>query len=143
MSLISLLRRTARSRLAVAALTAGITAPLAGSIAGGSASAAVPRHKLFAVVKADGTLVRSLPGAGVASSRQQAGFYSVTFPQNVSGCGFAATIDGQAGLGPEVDPVGFINAGASNQDSTKVFVDTKDKTGTAADKPFDVVVICP
>ena len=130
-----------RSRLALAGLAVAITVPAAAGVAhaGRSATpaAVATHHRLFAVVKADGTLVRSFPAAGVTSTRAGNGRYTVTFPQNVSTCAWVATI----GEGALVTPVAGQIAVFGN--GMNVLVDSSDSRGLLSDRAFHLVVICP
>jgi len=99
-------------------------------------------QNMFAKVGSDGSL-QSARGAS-ASSRTQAGSYTVTFASDVSKCAYQATEIGDRGENPGAASVNTI----ANQ-PTQLSVLTRDG-GTAdgtgataiADHPFHLVVIC-
>jgi hypothetical protein len=67
-----------------------------------------------------------------------AGNYEVIFDREVDTCAFVATI-GPAGSGTSI---GDVNVALRNTDTSAVFVDTNNSAGTAADRPFHLVVTC-
>jgi hypothetical protein len=98
----------------------------------------------WAVVAADGTLVRSLSSAGAVSVEKVAtGQYEVSFAKDVSGCAYQATIGDTANAVPTQEQISV--SGDTDSDSPNdVFVQTFDKTGaTATDSPFHLYVSCP
>jgi hypothetical protein len=96
----------------------------------------------FAVVGADGTLVRSNSAAGpvsVATHTPATGLYEVDFAADVSACAYAATL---GDTGTATPPLGMI--GVSSAVTTGgVTVQTTDITGTPTDEPFHLTVTCP
>lgn len=70
-------------------------------------------------------------GAGTGQSE-------VDFARNVSLCAFVATIGG-ATTGTAL---GEVNVSDRANNVEAVFVDTNASDGTAADKPFQLVVVC-
>jgi hypothetical protein len=104
----------------------------------------VDRRTMFAVVNSDGTLRRG--SAGVASALQAGGKngdYTVTFPRNVSGCGFVASptsaVEGN-------NPIpGEVAAATLNSNVNGVYVQTFDSAGVEAvvPIPFTLIVNCP
>ena len=88
---------------------------------------------LWAVVNADGTLVR---GKGVTGSiRATTGFYQVTFVRDVSGCACSASTNG--GIPGDVAP-----SSISPPAPQVVQVFTWNSAGTPADLAFQLVVNC-
>jgi hypothetical protein len=88
---------------------------------------------LWAVVNADGTLVR---GKGVTDSiRATTGFYHITFVRNVSGCAYSASTNG--GSPGDVAPTNI-----SQPAPQVVLVFTYNSAGTPADLAFQLVVNC-
>jgi hypothetical protein len=98
----------------------------------------------WAVVKADGTLVRSHSSAGEVSVEKVAtGQYEVTFAKDVSGCAYVATIGDTANAVPLQGQISV--SGDSDSDNLgDVFVQTFEQNGTVAtDSPFHLYVSCP
>ncbi|MFC3504718.1 hypothetical protein ACFOOK_27640 [Micromonospora krabiensis] len=92
---------------------------------------------LFAVVNANGTLIR---GLGVATAnRLSTGMYQVIFDQDVSAAGYVGTVGlaGSAG----VAPIGDISVAGRTGIPNGVFVETFASDGTAADRPFHLAVL--
>ncbi|MFC4145715.1 hypothetical protein ACFO0M_05575 [Micromonospora mangrovi] len=91
---------------------------------------------LFAVVRADGTLVR---GLGVTSSARLApGMYQVLFDQDVTRAGYLGTI-GLTGSG--VAAAGALTVAGRTGIPNGVFVETFAVTGGHADRPFHLAVL--
>ncbi|GIJ19860.1 hypothetical protein Vlu01_04840 [Micromonospora lutea] len=92
---------------------------------------------LFAVVNADGLLVRGLGAA--AASRLRTGMYQVIFDQDVTGASLVGTVGlvGSAGLAP----AGQITVAGRTGIPNAVFVTTFDGAGSAADRPFHLAVL--
>ncbi len=80
------------------------------------------------------TVTRSKGATG--ANKLGMGVYTVGFNRDVSGCACVATIDQSR--------VGFISAQANSFVATKreVVVSTYDTNGTAAERPFQLVVHC-
>jgi len=92
----------------------------------------------FAVVGYGGGLVRS---SGATLTHPATGRYEVTFPANVSGCAYLATV-GDPGNGVVLNPSGAYTASGSNANS--VLVETKNPGGGLQDGiPFHLGVVCP
>ncbi len=96
-----------------------------------------PPTTLWAVVDADGTLVR---GSGAVGSEKRAtGFYLVTFNRDVSGCAYVASIGdvfgGEIGASETVPP-------PYETLNTQVWVQSHNSTGAMLDKRFHLVVNC-
>ena len=97
-----------------------------------------PATKLWAVVNANGTLLRSSGGVSVSGTN----YYTVTFPQPVDNCAYSVTIGRNGGAfsnGGQVEADEFVANGFSN---TQILVRTYDATGAAAQKKFSLVVFC-
>jgi hypothetical protein len=95
---------------------------------------------LFAVVNADGTLARA-GCPGTTSTLLTTGDFEVTFPRDISTCGFVGTA-GLSGFGGSLGPAMISEAGrAGNNDA--VFVQTFNATGTATSLGFHLSVQCP
>lgn len=92
---------------------------------------------LGAAVNGDGTLTR---GSGTTSATKLGGTgnYEVEFDRDLSTCFFVATV-GPAGGGSSQ---GEVNVALRGGNSSAVFVDTNESDGTAADKPFHLMVFC-
>ena len=93
-----------------------------------------PLKTLFAIVKADGTLVK---GKGAEASRKTAftGAYVVRFNRDVSNCSYGATTTGGRTGQTCVD---FYPADSVNS----VVVDTARSDGTPTDFAFHLQVLC-
>jgi hypothetical protein len=92
---------------------------------------------LFAVINANGTVVR---GLGVASAQRFGnGLYEVIFNRNVSRCAYVATLgDPSTGVGPP----GEIGVASRVGNVNGVFMTTRDSAGTLADRPYHLAVHC-
>lgn len=103
------------------------------------ASAGMPltARVLFAVVNADGLLIRGL-GAATAN-RLRTGMYQVVFDQDVTAASLIGTVGlaGSAGLAP----AGQIAVAGRTGIPNAVFVTTFDAAGEAADRPFHLAVL--
>jgi hypothetical protein len=89
--------------------------------------------RLFAVVTAAGAFAR---GTATSGGRTGVGTYTVGFAQDVSGCGYAATLGSSDAT--TVSP-GRVTV---NQAGGQVGVQTFDPAGNPADLPFHLVVAC-
>jgi hypothetical protein len=96
-----------------------------------------PATKLWAVVIADGTLVRN--SGATASSHITGGEYQVTFNQNVTACSYLATIGNPAEFEP---PPGAIITALRAGTTNAVYVATFDLAGTHSDRNFHLAVFC-
>jgi hypothetical protein len=124
------------------ALKAGFAAILSGVLS----TFALPRNAesatlttLWAVARANGTLVR---GKGVTEVRNDAGFpgfFTVTFNRNVAGCAYSATLGD--GLPGEI-AVFRKTSGSIVHTPQQIGVGTYNSSGTGTDKPFHLVVNC-
>jgi hypothetical protein len=107
-------------------------------VKGDKGDAGTPATKLWAVVNADGTLLRSSGGVSVSG----ANYYNVTFPQPVNNCAYSVTI-GRSGAafsnGGQVEADEFVSNGFS---TSSILVRTYDSAGAAAQKKFSLVVFC-
>jgi hypothetical protein len=97
---------------------------------------------LFAQVNADGSLANNCcPGSGVTSTHIGAvnsGQYEVNFQHNIVNCAFFGNLGGATTATAEGE-ISIVDR-ASVADA--VFVQTNNSAGTAADKPFHVLVVC-
>jgi hypothetical protein len=84
-------------------------------------------------------------GSGVTGVQKvSTGFYEVTFNQSVSSCAFFTTVGNPDGLEIPASESGAsqnIGGGFSNLPS-QVLVGTFTSTGTGADRPFYLAVLC-
>ena len=94
-----------------------------------------PATTLFAVVGADGTVVRGNGGAAVA--RLGPGSYEVTFAQPVATCAHVATL----ALAETAGATGQVGVGPGATDGA-VRVETETSSGSNADKAFHVAAVC-
>ncbi|MFC0005648.1 hypothetical protein [Micromonospora siamensis] len=92
---------------------------------------------LFAVVDADGTLVRGLGAA--SSARLATGMYQVTFDQDVTRAGYLGTLGRVGNLG--VSRVGDIAVAGRTGIPNGVFVETFADDGNRADRAFHLAVL--
>lgn len=102
-----------------------------------SAAAVSSLKPMWAVVNAGGSLARG--SAGVTSVYAGASFYLVTFPRDVTGCVYTATIGGtETTYGGK----GEISVYSANAVPKGVTVVTHDSAGSFSDRPFHLVVNC-
>lgn len=113
--------------------------------AGPAGPAGAAGASLWAILRADGTIVRS--SAGVTATRIDAGRYGVRFARSVVDCAEAAQLGGFT-LGGEVQQpsagyasAGVLSSGTEASDAT-VRVHTYGPDGSLADRAFHVVVLC-
>ena len=99
-------------------------------------SAKIATNILSANVRADGTLVRSIP-PGATSAKTNLGTYTVSFGRSLGACTITAGAADAEG-GPDV---GFAAAGVTNDTTLQVF--TRTAANVVADEPFYVQAICP
>jgi hypothetical protein len=92
------------------------------------------------VVNAQGQLVagRGVAANGVAHTTST-GVYQVTFDRSVAACAYSGMLVDSSGGAP---PVGLIGAATIAANPNAIQVGTADADGTAADRPFHVVVSC-
>jgi hypothetical protein len=98
----------------------------------------------WAVVKADGALVRSQSSAGSVSVEKVAtGQYEVTFAKDVSACAHEATIGDTANAVPVQGKIS-VSGDTDSDNPGDVFVQTFEPNGTVAmDSAFHLYVSCP
>jgi hypothetical protein len=95
-----------------------------------------PVKDSFAVVSANGRVVRGRAGA----FQYAHGRYEVSFPFDVSHCGYTATIgDTSNGL---VYAPGLVYTAGGHSTSDGVYVETRDLNGVLADYPFHLNLTC-
>jgi hypothetical protein len=94
-------------------------------------------ENIYAVVRADGGLIRST--AGATSTKEGTGVYRVNFNRNVSGCAFSA---GEHDGGTSFGTVGFTALATNGNTPNGVFVQTFNSSGAAADEEFHLIVTC-
>jgi len=109
----------------------------------GSASVSVllnntpfPAKDSFAVVSANGQVVRGRAGA----FQYAPGRYEVSFPFDVSHCGYTATI-GDTANGLVYAP-GLVYTAGGHSSSDGVYVETRDLNGALANYPFHLNLTC-
>jgi hypothetical protein len=110
---------------------------------GGEPPGAFQRRIPWAVVNADGTLVR---GSEVVSAEHLfspavSGSYQVVFNRDVTNCALIAGIGrtDSANLDPEA---GQIGTAYRNGVPNGVYIKTRDASGAGADRPFHLAVLC-
>jgi hypothetical protein len=122
---------------AVGVLVVAAGAVLGTAYAGGRHSAVKHlKGTTFAVVKADGTLVRH--GKHVLQVVPAGAQYEIYYDSDVTGCAFTATIGDPATGG---FPTGQISVESSTT-TTRSWVATFDSGGTLSPKPFHLIVVC-
>ena len=94
------------------------------------AEAGKPKSPFWAVVNADGTIVRS-NGAIQAFVYPSPGYVHVDFDRDVSNCAFVATTTG-----------GFAGQTGVTVDAYRLWVVTTDSAGSVSPLPFHVIVTC-
>jgi hypothetical protein len=102
-----------------------------------------PATRLWAVVGADGTLVRGSPGAVATKlfAGVTDGSYQVALGRNLSGCALLANIGRTDSADMDPDP-GEIGTAYRNGVPNAVYVKTRDSAGASADRSFHVAVFC-
>jgi hypothetical protein len=95
---------------------------------------------LFAVVNSDASLARA-GCAGTSSASLGTGIYQVTFPRNITSCGFVGTIGLSTFSG--TTPPGMITVVGRAGNPDAVYVQTSDATGTLTNLGFHLSVQCP
>jgi hypothetical protein len=95
-------------------------------------------NQMWAIVNADGGLVRSTPGI-TGASRDSTGKYLVSTTRDVGTCYSLATLGGgEAGQGLRGD----ISVNSAGAGAKSVFVLTSSEGGVNADRPFTIVIRC-
>ncbi|MEQ8834082.1 MAG: hypothetical protein RIB67_06495 [Miltoncostaeaceae bacterium] len=89
----------------------------------------------WAVVIADGRLVRS--SGGVSVVRSGPGSYGVRFDRDLTDCAFTASQ-----IQPDPSLIGQVGLSVDGDDLRRLLVQTADRDGTAADRNFTVQVTC-
>ena len=99
--------------------------------------------RLYAVVNANGTLARGTPGATSVPAGTP-GLYNVTFPRDVSGCAYTASVAlvAQGADANDNPPAGEAGVSGLAGNPAAVRVRTRDSDGKGATKPFHLIVIC-
>jgi hypothetical protein len=126
-----------KAALVLALLVVAAGAALGTAYAGGKHSAVKHlKGTTFAVVKADGTLIRH--GKHVLQVVPAGGEYEIFYDADATGCAFSATIGdpGTAGF-----PTGQISVESSTT-VTRSWVATFDSAGALTPKPFHLIVVC-
>ncbi len=95
---------------------------------------------LYAVVNADGSLARA-GCPGTTSTLLATGDYQVSFPRDISACGFVATV-GLSSFGGSV-PASMITEAGRAGDNSAAFVQTFNSAGTLTSLGFHLSVQCP
>jgi len=95
---------------------------------------------LFAVVNSDGSLARA-GCPGTASVLLNAGQYQVSFPRDITACGFVGTV-GLSTFGG-TSPQGMITVVGRAGSPDAVFIQTSDATGTLTSLGFHLSIQCP
>jgi len=103
-------------------------------------SAATLCTSLFAVVNADGSLNRA-GCPGTASTQLGTGTYQVSFPRDITTCGFIGTIGLSGSSGST--PAGMVTVVGRAGNPAAVFLQTWDATGTLASQGFHLSIQCP
>ena len=95
---------------------------------------------LYAVVNSDGTLARA-GCPGTASTLLNTGQYQVSFPRDITACGFVATV-GLSSFGGSL-PASTITEAGRTDNPDAVFIQTFDATGALSSLGFHLSVQCP
>lgn len=108
---------------------------------GPAGSDGLPATKLWAVVDGSAPSIVRGSGATGVSVPASTGTYEVDFNRDVSQCAYSATL-GQPTAGLLGPAVGFVGVEPSYGVPNGVFVQTNDRTGTAANESFYLTVFC-
>lgn len=103
-------------------------------------SAATLCTGLFAVVNSDGSLARA-GCPGTTSTQLATGEYQVSFPRDITACGFIGTIGLSSFSGST--PPGMITVVGRLGNPDAVFVETANAAGTLTSQGFHLSVQCP
>ena len=95
---------------------------------------------LFAVVNSDGSLARA-GCPGTASTLLNTGQYQVSFPRDITACGFVGTV-GLSSFGG-TSPKGMITEAGRAGNADAVYIETSDATGTLTSLGFHLSIQCP
>jgi hypothetical protein len=94
--------------------------------------------QMFAVVAADGTLVR---GSGVLEAGAAGGSdYRLVFNRSIASCAYFMSI--VSTVSDVFAPPGMAGAATITELPSTLFVSTRDAAGAASDRPFHVLVYC-
>ena len=106
----------------------------------GPAGPAGSVSKLWAVMQPTGALQRS---AGTTSAgRLGNGQYEVVFNQDIQQCAYHASVGSPVDITNAASQQGFAVVGKKFGTVNTVRVNTRANNGTAADRPFQLVVVC-
>jgi len=95
---------------------------------------------LFAVVSSNGSLARA-GCPGTASTLLNTGQYEVSFPRDITACGFVGTV-GLSSFGGS-SPKGTVTEAGRAGSADAVYIETSDPTGTLTSLGFHLSVQCP
>jgi hypothetical protein len=95
---------------------------------------------LYAVVNSDGSLARA-GCPGTASTLLNTGQYQVSFPRDITACGFVGTV-GLSSFGGS-SPPGMITVVGRAGSPDAVFIETSNATGTLTSLGFHLSIQCP
>jgi hypothetical protein len=93
-----------------------------------------------AAINSDGTIARS---SEIVSAQKLGGFtgaYEVITTRNITACTWTATV-GVSTFGGSTS--GMLDTAGRSATTNGVFIQTRDVTGAAADRPFHLLVTCP
>ena len=95
---------------------------------------------LFAVVNSDGSLARA-GWPGTTSTLLNTGQYQVSFPRDITACGFVGTV-GLSSFGG-TSPKGMVTLAGRAGNANAVYIETSDPTGGLTSMGFHLSVQCP
>jgi hypothetical protein len=113
--------------------------PVATPTDSGSTVSGVAAKILFAVVAANGDLVRGNQ-ADLVTHSDGAGSYIVEFDRNIRSCSYTATIGLSGASGTSAR--GFVTVVGAAANTRSVFVTTDDVAGNGAERGFHLQVLC-
>ena len=127
--------------VAVGGASAGTSSKVVQNVPDGKSTsvvAATVPARVFAVLNADGTLLRGRAVASVA--KLGTGVYDVRFTRNISKCAWTGTV-GRGGFSGSTGPAQITITGRAAT-TNGLFVTTFNGAGTSTDEPFAAVVLC-
>jgi hypothetical protein len=95
-------------------------------------------NQLWAIVNADGTLLRGTPGI-LGSEQEATGRYLVFTDRSVSNCYFVASLGGGSA---DLGLTGDISANPVSINNNAVYVRTGDNSGSNSSRPFTLLIRC-
>ncbi len=101
-------------------------------------TAKIATNVLSANVRADGTMLGSIPAGATSQAVVFKGLYGVTFTRDITGCTISASL---ATNSNSQIPAGEVDVGVA--DAKTLLIQTSDSTGALASRAFYAQAVCP